>query len=49
MVLEKQLQELKVIAVGEIGLDYYWYKDNKLEQIKIFRKQIKLAKSIINQ
>ena len=34
----------KCIAVGEIGLDYYWRKDNKEEQIKCFESQIKLAK-----
>ena len=29
--------------VGEIGLDYYWDKDNKEEQIHWFRKQLQLA------
>ena len=34
----------KLVAIGEIGLDYYWRKDNKREQIEIFKKQIELAK-----
>ena len=34
----------KVVAVGEIGLDYYWTKDNKEKQIEVFKSQIKLAK-----
>ena len=34
----------KVVAIGEIGLDYYWRKDNKDKQIEIFKKQIELAK-----
>lgn len=34
----------KVLAVGEIGLDYHWVKDNKEKQIKLFKKQIELAK-----
>ena len=34
----------KLLAIGEIGLDYYWRKDNKEEQIKVFESQIKLAK-----
>jgi TatD DNase family protein len=33
----------KVVAVGEIGLDLYWVKDNLPLQIDIFRKQLDLA------
>lgn len=33
----------KLVAVGEIGLDYYHNKDNKLEQIRVFESQIRLA------
>lgn len=33
----------KIVAVGEIGLDYYWNKENKELQKIIFKKQIKLA------
>lgn len=33
----------KIVAIGEIGLDYYWDKDNKEEQKKFFIEQIKLA------
>ena len=34
----------KVIAIGEIGLDYYWNKENKSEQIAAFKEQLNLAK-----
>ena len=33
----------KIVAVGEIGLDYYWNKENKDIQKELFIKQIKLA------
>ena len=33
----------KIIAVGEIGLDYYWNKENKEIQKEAFKKQIELA------
>ena len=33
----------KIIGIGEIGLDYYYGKDNKDEQIILFEKQLKLA------
>lgn len=43
----KQIEELaknsKVVAIGEIGLDYYWNKDNKNEQKQLFIKQIEIA------
>ena len=33
----------KIVAIGEIGLDYYWNKENKEIQKELFVKQIKLA------
>lgn len=33
----------KIVAIGEIGLDYYWNKDNKAKQIEVFRKQLEMA------
>lgn len=33
----------KIVAVGEIGLDYYWNKENKELQKKAFIEQIKIA------
>ena len=33
----------KVVAIGEIGLDYYWNKENKDLQKEFFIKQIELA------
>ena len=41
--LENLLTNSKVVALGEIGLDYYWDKDNKEEQKEIFIEQLKLA------
>lgn len=39
-------QNLKVVAIGEIGLDYYWNKENKNMQQKAFVEQIKLANEL---
>lgn len=36
----------KMVAIGEIGLDYYYNKDNKEEQIEILCKQLKLAEKL---
>ena len=36
----------KVIAIGEIGLDYHWNKENKQKQIEAFAKQIELANKL---
>ena len=33
----------QIDAIGEIGLDYYWDKDNKEEQKDLFIKQIEVA------
>ena len=33
----------KIVAIGEIGLDYYWNKENKALQRYAFIKQIELA------
>ncbi len=41
--IEKLLNHKKCVAVGEIGLDYYWKQDNKSEQIEIFKAQLELA------
>lgn len=52
--LWKQISEIrdlaksneKVLAIGEIGLDYYWNKDNMEIQKKAFIEQIKLANEL---
>ena len=36
----------KIIAIGEIGLDYYWDKSNSEKQKEIFIKQLKLANEL---
>jgi TatD DNase family protein len=41
--VETKLSEKKFIAVGEIGLDFYWDKTFTDEQYKVFQKQIELA------
>ncbi len=41
--IQKIAQSTKVVGIGEIGLDYYWNKENKELQKKAFINQIKLA------
>ncbi len=36
----------KVVAVGEIGLDYHYGKENKDKQIKLFKDMIGIAKEL---
>ncbi|HHV83960.1 MULTISPECIES: TatD family hydrolase [Tepidanaerobacter] len=44
--LEELAKSPKVIAIGEIGLDYYYGSSEKDAQQKVFREQIELAKSL---
>ena len=45
--LRQLAQREKVVAIGEIGLDYYW-KDNppRALQQNVFRRQLELAQSL---
>ena len=36
----------KVVAIGEIGFDYYWNKENKEVQKYVFQKQIEIANKL---
>lgn len=36
----------RILAIGEIGLDYYWDKDNKPEQKDFFERQIMIARRL---
>lgn len=46
----KEIEELskhnKCVAIGEIGLDYYWTQDNKPQQAEIFENQLILANKL---
>ena len=44
--IEKLVKTDKVVAIGEIGLDYYWNKENKNIQKQLFIKQIDLANKL---
>lgn len=41
--IESHLNDEKVVAIGEIGLDYYWTKENKVKQKELFETQLALA------
>lgn len=44
--IASQNLEKKLVAIGEIGLDYYWNKENKELQKEAFVKQIELANKL---
>ncbi|MDU2585016.1 MAG: TatD family hydrolase, partial [Anaerococcus prevotii] len=45
-IIENLAQNPKVVAIGEIGLDYYWRDDNKDEQKEVFIKQLEMARRL---
>lgn len=44
--LKQKISENKIVAIGEIGLDYHWYPEQKQIQIEVFQTQIDLAKKL---
>ncbi|WP_066301989.1 TatD family hydrolase [Bacillus sp. FJAT-29937] len=44
--IEELSSHPKVVALGEMGLDYHWDKSPKEIQKEVFRKQIQLAKKV---
>lgn len=43
LILENNINNPKIIGIGEVGLDYYWDASRKEKQKEIFIKQIELA------
>ncbi len=44
--LERQCAHPKAVAVGEIGLDYYWPEPNREIQKEAFARQLQMAKKV---
>ena len=42
--IENIVKTEKIVSIGEIGLDYYWTKENKEKQIEVFRNMLDIAK-----
>ena len=42
--IEENINNPKIVGIGEIGLDYHWVSDNKEEQIKVFKRMLDLAR-----
>ena len=41
--IEENLSNPKIVAIGEIGLDYYWVSGNKEKQKELFINQLEIA------
>ena len=41
--IKDHIKDNKMLAIGEIGLDYHYSKENKERQIDLFEKQLKIA------
>ena len=39
-------RENKIVAIGEIGLDYYWEPYDKVKQMECFKAQLELAREL---
>ncbi len=44
--VEEHINDPKVVAIGEIGLDYHYGKENRDRQIELFEKQLALAERL---
>lgn len=46
--LKTMVAQEKAVAIGEIGLDYYWEKDEnvRMQQQQVFRQQLELASEV---
>lgn len=42
--LEEHVEDEKVVAIGEVGFDFYWDSTTKEEQLEAFERQISIAK-----
>ena len=44
--LREKSKNPKIVAIGEIGLDYYWDEPDRVIQKKWFRRQLELAREV---
>jgi len=44
--IKDNLDNKKIIGIGEIGLDYHYTKENKENQIKLFETQLQIAQDL---